>query len=107
VTTSDQKTLKGSTAPKQGAGEEDKTETFYRAVYDAGNSEDESTLPGKLIRAEGQQKATDKAVNEAYDNVGHVLHMYKELFNWQSIDNQNMHVVSSVHFGENYENACE
>jgi Zn-dependent metalloprotease len=60
-----------------------------------------------LVRAEGQKAAKDKAVNEAYDNVGHVLQMYKDLFNWQSIDNQNMHVVSSVHFGKNYENACK
>jgi hypothetical protein len=105
--TSEQKTLKGSTGTKAGEGSEDKTETFYRAVYDAKHNSDESKLPGKLMRAEGQKASTDQAVNEAYDNVGHVLKMYKDLFNWNSIDNQNMHVVSSVHFSKNYENACK
>ncbi|KAK8131770.1 matellopeptidase-like protein [Apiospora sp. TS-2023a] len=77
----------------------------YRAVYDAQGTEDESTLPGKQIRIEGQKAVSDKAVNEAYDNVGNVLDFYAKIFNWKSIDNNNMHVVSSVHFGQQYENA--
>lgn len=50
---------------------------------------------------------TDKAINEVYDNVGAVLKFYKEKFNWKSIDNKNCDVMSSVHFGESYENACK
>ncbi|KND88121.1 Extracellular metalloprotease [Tolypocladium ophioglossoides CBS 100239] len=79
----------------------------YRAVYDAKKSQDENELPGELIRAEGEAKVKDKDVNLAYDNVGHVLDFYKEQFNWKSIDNKNADVISSVHFGQNYENACE
>ncbi|KAK5987801.1 Extracellular metalloprotease [Cladobotryum mycophilum] len=82
-----------------------KKEAPYRAVYDANHTEDEDDLPGKLIRAEGQKKSDDKAVNEAFDNVGIVLDFYKEKFQWKSIDNKNMDVISSVHFGEGYENA--
>ncbi|KAK6840284.1 thermolysin metallopeptidase- alpha-helical domain-containing protein [Apiospora arundinis] len=80
-------------------------ETIYRAVYDAQGTEDESRLPGKQIRIEGQKAVSDKAVNEAYDNVGNVLDFYAKIFNWKSIDNNNMHVISSVHFGQQYENA--
>ncbi|KAI0133704.1 hypothetical protein BJ170DRAFT_174071 [Xylariales sp. AK1849] len=77
----------------------------YRAVYDAQNDENEADLPGKVIRVEGQKAAKDTAVNEAYDNVGHVLDFYASIFNWKSIDNKNMHVISSVHYAKNYENA--
>ncbi|TWU75091.1 hypothetical protein ED733_006889 [Metarhizium rileyi] len=77
----------------------------YRAVYNAGHAESEEQLPGKLERAEGQPKSKDKAVNEAYNNVGAVLDFYKENFRWKSIDNKNCDVISSVHFGTDYENA--
>ncbi|KAK1961423.1 metalloprotease [Colletotrichum sublineola] len=76
----------------------------YRAVYDAKNSNDEQDLPGQVVRVEGQKPVDDKAVNEAFDNVGEVLKMYKR-FGWLSIDNHNMNVISSVHFGDKYENA--
>ncbi|KAJ6788614.1 hypothetical protein PWT90_10563 [Aphanocladium album] len=82
-----------------------KPEATYRAVYDAQNTPDEGTLPGKLAREEGQEAVKDKAVNEAFDNVGAVLKFYKEKFAWTSIDNKNAKVISSVHFGKAYENA--
>ncbi|KAF4978319.1 hypothetical protein FZEAL_5292 [Fusarium zealandicum] len=77
----------------------------YRAIHDAKNSMNEGDLPGKLIRAEGEGKVKDKAVNEAYDNVGIVLGFYKKYFKWNSIDNKNVDVISTVHFGKRYENA--
>lgn len=80
---------------------------FYRAVYDAQNSNFEFSLPGNMTRAEGQPPVKDKAANDAYDNVGHVLQMFKDFFNWTSLDNKNAHVISTVHFGDKYENACE
>ncbi|KAJ3497261.1 hypothetical protein NLG97_g2039 [Lecanicillium saksenae] len=82
-----------------------KPETTYRAVYDAQNTTDEGSLPGKLVREEGQEAVKDKAVNEAFDNVGATLKFYKEKFSWTSIDNRNAKVISSVHFGKSYENA--
>jgi Zn-dependent metalloprotease len=88
-------------------GDKGTKDTPYRAVYNAEHTFNEDTLPGKLVRAEGEKAVKDKAVNEAYDNVGTVLEFYKEHFNWKSIDNDNMDVISSVHFGSGYENACE
>lgn len=81
-------------------------DSTYRAVYDAGHKTSESDLPGKLMRAEGEKQVKDKAVNEAFDNVGAVLAFYKDKFKWNSIDNKNADVISSVHFGQKYENAC-
>ncbi len=78
---------------------------FYRAVYDAKNNTDEEELPGQLLRVEGQRTVEDRVTNEAYDNVGKVLHFYREVFDWESIDNRNMPVHSSVHFGQAYGNA--
>lgn len=60
-----------------------------------------------MLRAEGEPPAKDKAANDAYDNVGRVLQMFKDFYNWTSVDNRNMHIISTVHFGTNYENACE
>ncbi|PTB64580.1 matellopeptidase-like protein [Trichoderma citrinoviride] len=79
--------------------------TTKRSIYDAGHTSSESKLPGKLVRGEGNKEAQDKSVNEAYDNVGTVLQFYKDKFKWISIDNKNSDVISSVHFGEMYENA--
>ncbi|KAF4972469.1 hypothetical protein FSARC_1036 [Fusarium sarcochroum] len=76
----------------------------YIAVHDIHTSPNESDLPRELIRDNGE-KVKDKAVNEAYDNVGTVLGFYKKYFKWLSIDNKNMDVVSTVHFGKSYENA--
>ena len=38
-----------------------------RLVYDAKGKD---SLPGKLVRSEGQKKSADVAVNEAYDYAG-------------------------------------
>jgi len=78
---------------------------FYRAVYDCEHGSTEASIPGTIKRVEGQEPNEDKVVNEAFDNAGKVLEFYLTKFNWRSIDNKNMRVVSSVHFGKNYENA--
>lgn len=75
-------------------------EKTSRSIHDAKRSFSESDLPGKLVRAEGDGPVDDKAVNQAFENVGKVLAFYKEHFNWKSMDNKNMDVVSTVHFGE-------
>ncbi|KAL7946552.1 hypothetical protein V8C42DRAFT_352687 [Trichoderma barbatum] len=96
--------LESRTKGREGAGKPQK-EAPKRSIYDAEHASSETRLPGKLIRAEGDQEVKDKTVNEAYDNVGTVLEFYKDKFQWNSIDNKNMDVISSVHFGQQYENA--
>ncbi|KAI1410676.1 Metalloprotease [Hypoxylon sp. FL1857] len=101
--------LRGESAGQKAAVAADKpteiTEKTYRAVYDAKHDSNEAHLPGQVVRVEGQKASKDESVNEAYDNAGKVLSFYKDIFNWNSIDNQNMHVISSVHYAKNYENA--
>ncbi|KAI1278334.1 metalloprotease [Xylaria sp. FL0933] len=94
------KTLAASSADTKA-----EAKTTYRAVYNANNTQDESTLPGTVLRVEGQKAVSDEAANQAYDNAGNVLSFYLDIFNWKSIDNNNMNVISSVHFGQKYENA--
>ncbi|KAL7940952.1 hypothetical protein V8C42DRAFT_349078 [Trichoderma barbatum] len=95
-----QKALFGEEARREGS-----EGTTYRAVYDANNSMNVNKLPGEKERTEGEDAVKDEDVNKAYDNVGHVLKFYKDYFNWTSIDNENTDVISTVHFGNDYENA--
>ena len=74
----------------------------HRLVYDAKNKE---TLPGKLIRAEGQKGSKDPAVNEAYDFSGATYDFYDKLFSRNSLDDRGMSLISSVHVGRSYANA--
>ena len=54
-----------------------------RTIYTAGNSQ---TLPGTLVRAEGQANATDVSVNEAYDGLGATFDFYWNAYQRNSID---------------------
>ncbi|KPM42552.1 hypothetical protein AK830_g3992 [Neonectria ditissima] len=100
-----QKEAQSSTQGISGVSKDAKKTAPSRVVYDAKNTSSETDLPGKKVRSEGDEKVKDKAVNDAYDNVGTVLGFYKKRFNWHSIDNKNVDVISSVHFGQDYENA--
>ena len=75
----------------------------HRLVYDM--QEEEYSLPGKLVRSEGQKKVKDKAVNEAYDYSGLTYDFYSQLFGRNSLDNGGMSLISSVHYGARINNA--
>jgi len=75
--------------------------TKQRLVYDAKMSDQ---LPGRLVRSEGQAKVADIAVNQAYDYSGHTYDFYDQLFGRNSLDDNGMTLVSSVHVGEVDEN---
>jgi Zn-dependent metalloprotease len=69
----------------------------HRLVYDARRRD---TLPGKLVRSEGDPKAADTAVNEAYDHSGDTFDFFLEVFGRNSLDDAGMTLISSVHVGE-------
>jgi Zn-dependent metalloprotease len=73
-----------------------------RLVYD---SERTRALPGTLVRSEGERRCGDEDADRAYDMAGQTLEFYAAVFERDSIDDRGMHVVSSVHFGERYQNA--
>lgn len=68
-----------------------------RLIYDARGRD---TLPGRLVRAEGQKKTADAAVNEAYDHSGSTFDFFQDLFGRNSLDDAGMSLISSVHVGE-------
>jgi Zn-dependent metalloprotease len=68
-----------------------------RLVYDAKKGDQ---LPGKLVRSEGQPKVADASVNRAFDYSGHTYDFYDQLFGRNSLDDNGMTLVSSVHVGE-------
>jgi Zn-dependent metalloprotease len=73
-----------------------------RTVYDAANGR---TLPGKLVRGEGDRPTKDVSVNEAYDGAGATYDFYQSAFRRNSIDDKGMRLDSTVHYGQKYDNA--
>lgn len=73
-----------------------------RRVYDAKNSE---TLPGVLVRSEGNPPTDDNAVDEAYEGAGNTWDLYKDEYERCSIDDRGMIIDQTLHYGQEYNNA--
>lgn len=73
-----------------------------RSIYSADGSD---TLPGRLIRGEGQPVSGDPAVDEAYGALGATFDFFAEVFDRNSIDDAGMALDATVHFGHDYNNA--
>ena len=73
-----------------------------RVVYDAKNG---SSLPGTVVRKEGDAATADAAVNEAYDGSGVTYDLFNEVYQRNSIDANGMRLDSTVHYRTGYDNA--
>lgn len=73
-----------------------------RVVYSAGNG---TSLPGTIMRSEGDAPVDDDAVNEAYHGSGATYDLFAAVFGRNSIDNQGMVMNSTVHYDRGYDNA--
>ncbi|MDN5586187.1 MAG: M4 family metallopeptidase [Brevibacterium sp.] len=73
-----------------------------RLIHDAQGTE---TLPGVLVRSEGEEPVSDEAVNEAYDGLGASYSLFAEAFERKSLDGNGMPLIASVHYGQDYDNA--
>jgi len=73
-----------------------------RAVYSANTG---TSLPGTLVRSEGDAAVSDVAVNEAYDGSGATFDLYDLIFGRNSINGNGLKLVSTVHYGKGYDNA--
>jgi Zn-dependent metalloprotease len=73
-----------------------------RTIYDAKTG---TSLPGVLVRAEGDPSSDDPAVNEAYDGAGATYDLYRDIYERNSLDDRGLRLDSTVHFDVNYENA--
>jgi len=83
----------GSLAPPKGE---------RRTVFDAQN---ETVLTGTRVRGEDDAPSSDDVVNEAYDGADRTHRFYQEVFDRDSIDGEGLEMVSSVHYGQNFDNA--
>ncbi|MGB3236900.1 MAG: M4 family metallopeptidase [Geitlerinemataceae cyanobacterium] len=73
-----------------------------RIIYDAGG---QTELPGRRVRGEGDPPTGDAAVDEAYDGAGETFDLYQVIYGRNSIDDRGMDLVSTVHYGQSYDNA--
>ena len=78
--------------------------TIRRTVYDVEHGGD-SDLPGRKVRGEGDRAVSDTAVNQAYDGAGLTYRFYREVYDRDSVDGRGMELVSSVHYGTDFDNA--
>jgi Zn-dependent metalloprotease len=75
-----------------------------RSVYDV-RHRGTRALPGHLVRGEGDPPADDPAVNEAYDGTDRTYRFYADVFDRLSVDDKGLPLISSVHFGVDFDNA--
>jgi Zn-dependent metalloprotease len=75
-----------------------------RLIYDMKGKA--SGLPGKLALREGGAVAgKDREVREAYANLGSTYDFYSKVFRRNSLDDNGMSLIASVHFDRDYSNA--
>ena len=73
-----------------------------RSIYDAKHG---TTLPGLLVRSEGQPPTGDQGVTEAYDGLGATWQLWQQAYGRNSLDGKGLPLVASVHFSTDYDNA--
>jgi Zn-dependent metalloprotease len=73
-----------------------------RTIKDAKNQEE---LPGDTVRAEGADPTGDIVADQAYDWLGATFKLYQEVYGRNSIDGAGLPMISTVHYGVQYDNA--
>ena len=73
-----------------------------RKTFDAQSKE---SLPGLLVRSEGDPPSGDAALDEAHAGAGDTWTLYHRFFQRDSIDDAGLVLVSTVHYGERFDNA--
>ncbi|HEX6443755.1 MAG TPA: M4 family metallopeptidase [Streptosporangiales bacterium] len=73
-----------------------------RSVYDAQHG---TTVPGTLVRSEGQAAVGDDDVDRAYDHLGDTWTFYSQVYQRDSVDGKGLALLASVHYDQNYDNA--
>jgi Zn-dependent metalloprotease len=73
-----------------------------RVVYDARHKR---TLPGKLVLDDRHTGSTDIEAVEAFDGCGATYDFFAKVFRRKSIDDKGLPLISTVHYGTNFDNA--
>jgi Zn-dependent metalloprotease len=76
--------------------------TKQRFIHDANNR---TALPGALVRSEGDAPTGDIAADEAYDGLGATFDFFSEEYGRNSIDDDGMTLIATVHYDRDYNNA--
>ncbi|HEX8821128.1 MAG TPA: M4 family metallopeptidase [Archangium sp.] len=76
--------------------------TRSRKTYNAGNR---TTLPGTLVRSEGQAPSGDAVVDQAHDNAGITYDYYFSQHGRDSYNGAGATITSTVHYDRSYVNA--
>jgi Zn-dependent metalloprotease len=72
-------------------------------VYNAKNKDGEEYLPGEAVL--DPESSNDPTIKEAYDGASATYDMYHDVLERNSIDGKGMCIISSLHYGEKYNNA--
>src|SRR5215218_570517 len=75
---------------------------LQRSVYDAQETE---TLLSTLVRGEGDPSGGDVTVDEAYEGLGATYRFFDDAYGRDSIDDEGLPLLATVHFGRRYDNA--
>ncbi|MFJ7750236.1 M4 family metallopeptidase [Arthrobacter sp. NPDC097144] len=76
--------------------------SLRRQVSDAKQSE---TLPGVLVRSEGDEPTRDEAADEAYEGLGAAHALFRDAYGRPSLDGAGSALAATVHYGRDYDNA--
>ena len=75
---------------------------LQRTISTADHAE---TLPGRIVRREGDEPTGDAATDEAYAGLGHTYDLFSTAFSRASIDDRGLPLNGTVHYGDGYDNA--
>jgi Zn-dependent metalloprotease len=75
---------------------------LQRTISTADHTE---TLPGRVVRREGDDPTGDPATDEAYDGLGRTYDFLRTVYSRASIDNNDLPLDGTVHYGDAYDNA--
>ncbi|MFY0567755.1 M4 family metallopeptidase [Archangium lansingense] len=75
---------------------------LYRIVYSGGNG---TSIPGTIVRREGEPPTGDPVVDSAYDNLGLTYNCYYQNFSRDSYNNAGAQLKATVHYSNNYVSA--
>lgn len=73
-----------------------------RQIHDG---QHKATLPGKLVREEGDDPSGIEDADRAYDAAGEVFGLYADAFDRDSLDGKGMPLIATVNHRRNYNNA--
>src|SRR5690554_5466683 len=70
---------------------------LQRTISTADHAE---TLPGRVVRREGDAPTGDAATDEAYDGLGHTYDFFDATYSRSSVDGRGLPLNGTVHYGD-------